>query len=94
MYGGSEDWSINEAPISAIPDAAKQEAEGTTPVFFISRTGGEGRDLGRYMGDWTDIEEDKDKHYLEPDSVELGVIRVPERQLRQRNSGGQHQQHL
>ena len=74
MYGGSEDWSINEAPISAIPDAAKQEAEGTTPVFFISRTGGEGRDLGRYMGDWTDIEEDKDKHYLEPDSVELGVI--------------------
>ena len=66
MYGGSEDWSINEAPISAIPDAAKQEAEGTTPVFFISRTGGEGRDLGRYMGDWTDIEEDKDKHYLEP----------------------------
>ena len=74
MYGGAEDWSINEAPISAIPDAAKQEAEGTIPVFFIARTGGEGRDLGRYMGDWTDIEEDKDKHYLEPDSVELGVI--------------------
>ena len=74
MYGGAEDWSINEAPISAIPDAAKREAEGTIPVFFIARTGGEGRDLGRYMGDWTDIEEDKDKHYLEPDSVELGVI--------------------
>ena len=74
MYGGAEDWSINEAPISAIPDQAKQEAEGTIPVFFIARTGGEGRDLGRYMGDWTDIEEDKDKHYLEPDSVELGVI--------------------
>ena len=74
MYGGAEDWSINEAPIDAIPDEAKQEAEGTTPVFFISRTGGEGRDLGRYMGDWTDVEEDKDKHYLEPDSVELGVI--------------------
>ena len=74
MYGGAEDWSINEAPIDAIPDEAKQEAEGTTPIFFISRTGGEGRDLGRYMGDWTDIGEDKDKHYLEPDSVELGVI--------------------
>lgn len=74
MYGGAEDWSINEAPISAIPEEAKQEAVGTTPIFFFSRTGGEGRDLGRYMGDWTDIEEDKDKHYLEPDSVELGVI--------------------
>ena len=74
MYGGAEDWSINEAPISAIPQEAKDEAVGTTPVFFIARTGGEGRDLGRYMGDWTDIEEDKDKHYLEPDSVELGVI--------------------
>lgn len=74
MYGGSEDWSINEAPISAIPDNAKSEATGTTPIFFISRTGGEGRDLGRYMGDWTDIAADKGKHYLEPDSVELGVI--------------------
>ena len=74
MYGGAEDWSINEAPISAIPDEAKTEAADTIPVFFITRTGGEGRDLGRYMGDWTDIEEDKDKHYLEPDSVELGVI--------------------
>ena len=74
MYGGAEDWSINEAPIDAIPEEAKTEAQGTTPIFFISRTGGEGRDLGRYMGDWTDIEEDKDKHYLEPDSVELGVI--------------------
>ena len=74
MYGGSEDWSINEAPISAIPDGAKSEAQGTTPVFFLARTGGEGRDLGRYMGDWTSVAEDKDKHYLEPDSVELGVI--------------------
>ena len=74
MYGMAEDWSIHEAPISAIPEEAKQEAVGTTPIFFFSRTGGEGRDLGRYMGDWTDVAEDKDKHYLEPDSVELGVI--------------------
>ena len=74
MYGGSEDWTINEAPLSAIPEAAKSEAKGTTPVFFIARTGGEGRDLGRYMGDWTSVAADKDKHYLEPDSVELGVI--------------------
>ena len=74
MYGGAEDWSIKEAPISAIPENAKSEAAGTTPVFFIARTGGEGRDLGRYMGDWTSVAEDKEKHYLEPDSVELGVI--------------------
>lgn len=74
MYGSSENWSINEAPLSAIPDAAKNEATGTTPVFFFSRTGGEGRDLGRHMGNWTQIDQDKDKHYLEPDSVELGII--------------------
>ena len=74
MYGMAEDWSINEAPIDAIPDEAKQEAEGTTPIFFISRTGGEGRDLGRYMGDSAATDADRDKHYLEPDSVELGVI--------------------
>lgn len=74
MYGMAEDWSINEAPIDAIPDEAKTEAQGTTPVFFISRTGGEGRDLGRDMGDFAATEADRDKHYLEPDSVELGVI--------------------
>lgn len=74
MYGSSENWSINEAPIGDIPDNAKTEANGTIPVFFFSRTGGEGRDLGRHMGNWTKVEQDKDKHYLEPDSVELGVI--------------------
>lgn len=94
-YGGAEDWSINESDISAISDAAKSEATGTTPIFVITRTGGEGRDLARYMGSDPNYEisggwfgatkpnswtknvkaEDKDKHYLEPDSVELGVIK-------------------
>ena len=74
MYGGAEDWTIREAPVSAIPQEAKDEAQGTTPIFFFSRTGGEGRDLGRYMGAWTDVAEDKDKHYLEPNSVELEVV--------------------
>lgn len=74
MYGGSENWSINEASIDEIPAEAKTEANGTTPIFFFSRTGGEGRDLGRYMGDWTSVDADKTKHYLEPDSIELGVI--------------------
>ena len=74
MYGGAEDWTIREAPVSAIPDSAKSEAEGTIPVFFLARTGGEGRDLGRYMGEWTNVAGDKEKHYLEPNSVELEVI--------------------
>ncbi len=73
-YGGAENWSINETKIDDIPAAAKTEAQGTTPIFIFSRTGGEGRDLGRYMGDWTSVDADKTKHYLEPDSVELGVI--------------------
>lgn len=74
MYGADEDWRINEAPLSAIPEEAKAEAAGTTPIFFLSRTGGEGRDLARSMGKWTEIGEDKSKHYLEPDSVELEVL--------------------
>ncbi len=74
MYGGAEDWTIREAPVSAIPDSAKSEAAGTIPIFFLARTGGEGRDLGRHMGEWTDVAGDKDKHYLEPNSVELEVI--------------------
>ena len=74
MYGFAEDWSIHEAPISAIPADAKSEAEGTIPVFFFARTGGEGRDLGRHMGDFAATDGDRDKHYLEPDSVELEVI--------------------
>ena len=73
-YGGAEDWSINETKIGDIPAAAKTEANGTIPIFIFSRTGGEGRDLGRYMGSWTTVEADKTKHYLEPDSIELGVI--------------------
>ena len=74
MYGGDEDWTIREAPVSEIPQDALSEAEGTIPVVFLARTGGEGRDLGRYMGKWTSIEEDKSKHYLEPNSVELELI--------------------
>lgn len=75
-YGDrGEDWSINECPISVIKKQNGLEStfDGTA-VFVISRTGGEGRDLARGMYNYTDIDEDKAKHYLEPDSVELGVI--------------------
>ena len=76
FYGGSEDWSINETPIEKLQSQSGllESTEGTTAIFVLSRTGGEGRDLGRNMSAHTSIEEDKNKHYLEPDSVELGVI--------------------
>ena len=74
-YGGSENWAINEAPLSVLnSNGVLDSANNTTAFFVLSRTGGEGRDLGRYMGKYTSVEEDKAKHYLEPDSVELGVI--------------------
>ena len=75
-FGGSEDWSINECPLSVLNDNnVTASANGTQAMFVISRTGGEGRDLARYMGAHTNIEKDKDKHYLEPDSVELEIIK-------------------
>lgn len=75
-YGDQgEDWSINECPVSVITSqSGLTETFDGTAVYVISRTGGEGRDLARGMYNFTDIEEDKAKHYLELDSVELGVI--------------------
>ena len=76
-YGhGLETWAINECPISVLQGESGllDSVKGTTPIFVMSRTGGEGRDLARGMHAHTSIEEDKNKHYLEPDSVELGVL--------------------
>ena len=76
-YGhGVESWNINECPLSVLEGepGLLDSAKGTTPIFFMSRTGGEGRDLARGMHRHTSIEEDKAKHYLEPDSVELGIL--------------------
>lgn len=76
-YGGAEDWSINECPLSEIKkdtDLIDTFSEYDTAVFVLSRTGGEGRDLARGMSNYTDIKEDKAKHYLEPDSVELKIV--------------------
>lgn len=75
-FGADTDWSINETSIDTLraQSGLLESAQGTVPIFVFSRTGGEGGDLARYMGAYTSIEEDKSKHYLEPDSVELGVI--------------------
>lgn len=77
-YGQAvEDWRINECPLSVMKaeSGLLSSMQGTTPIFVISRTGGEGRDLARGMHRYTSIEEDKNKHYLEPDSVELEIIK-------------------
>ena len=75
-YGADTDWAINETPLATLAAEAGllDSAKGTTPIFIFSRTGGEGADLARYMGNHTSVNEDKNKHYLEPDSVELGII--------------------
>lgn len=75
-YGDNENYSINECPASVIQKEAGLEDTfaGTTAMFVLSRTGGEGRDLARSMKQHTKIAEDQTKHYLEPDSVELGVL--------------------
>ncbi len=74
-FGTKEDWSLKEVPLSKLSDAGVlSSADGTTPVFIMSRTGGEGRDIGRNMANYTEIAEDKNKSYLEPDSVELELI--------------------
>ena len=80
MYGGAEDWSINECPINVITSDSSAAASIASPsendvaVYVLGRTGGEGRDLARGMSQYADSNEDKARHYLEPDSTELGVI--------------------
>lgn len=71
-----EDWRINECPLSVLEQESGllNTIKGTTPIFILSRTGGEGRDLARSMYRHTNIDIDKPKHYLEPDSVELEII--------------------
>jgi len=50
-------------------------AEGTVPVFVLKRVAGEGRDMPRSMYNHTDNPEDQTKSYLEPDSVELEILK-------------------
>ena len=75
-YGAAEDFAINECPIDVITaePGLTDTFAGTTAVFVLSRQVGEGRDMPRSMYNHTDIPEDQTKSYLEPDSVELGVL--------------------
>lgn len=75
-YGSGEDWSINECPLSELRNNnVLDSAKGTTPIFVISRSGGEGSDLARSMIKHTKIAEDQQKHYLELDSIELEILK-------------------
>jgi len=75
-FGAAEDFRLNECPIDVITGEAglTDTFADTTAVFVLSRVVGEGRDMPRSMYNHTDILEDKPKSYLEPDSVELGII--------------------
>ncbi|MDE6590085.1 MAG: fibronectin type III-like domain-contianing protein, partial [Oscillospiraceae bacterium] len=75
-YGAAEDFAINEVPIDVITgeNGLTDTFGGTTAVFVLSRVVGEGRDMPRSMYNHTDIPEDQVKSYVEPDSVELGVL--------------------
>ncbi|MEE8696491.1 MAG: glycoside hydrolase family 3 N-terminal domain-containing protein [Olsenella sp.] len=74
-YGESEDFSINECPLSVLSDAGVLDSlEGTTPVFVFKRVAGEGRDMPRSMYNHASSDEDKAKSYLEPDSTELEIL--------------------
>lgn len=76
-YGEGEDFSINECPIDVIQKESGlvDSFAGTVPVFVWNRKVGEGRDMPRSMYNHTDVAEDKVKNYVEPDSVELGVLK-------------------
>lgn len=88
-YGDSDDFSINEVPLSAIKknnDVLSSLNQSNIGVFVLSRTGGEGNDIARGMSDYVDTskdlnkglhpdaEKDKYRSYLEPDSIELEIM--------------------
>ncbi len=72
-YGQALDWSINECPLDKLTadNSLVSSFNGTTAVFVLSRTGGEGgdeaRDMKAYGGE-------AGAHYLEPDARELEII--------------------
>ena len=89
-YGDNDDFAINEVPLSLIKSDAgvvNSFKSSETGVFILSRTGGEGNDLARGMAPYVntdkdlnankhpDAQADKYKSYLQPDSVELEVMK-------------------
>ena len=75
-FGASEDFAINECPLSELEaaDGVLDSAKGTVPVFVWRRVAGEGRDMPRSMYNHADNPEDQAKSYLEPDTTELEIL--------------------
>ncbi|WP_203624558.1 glycoside hydrolase family 3 N-terminal domain-containing protein [Lacticaseibacillus sp. 866-1] len=75
-YGRSEDFSINEAPISSLKKSGVlNSVKGTVPVYVLKRQAGEGRDMARSMANYAKSNVDKDRSYLDLDSTERGVLK-------------------
>ena len=74
-FGVSEDFSINECPLSVLGDNGMLDgAQGTTPIFVLRRVAGEGRDMPRSMYNHASNPVDQAKTYLEPDTTELEIL--------------------
>ena len=75
-FGASEDFRINECPLSELQaaDGVLESAQDTVPVFVWRRVAGEGRDMPRSMYNHADNAEDQVKSYLEPDTTELEIL--------------------
>lgn len=75
-FGDAEDFAIHEVPLSVLQENTEvmDSVKNTTPVYFLKRVAGEGRDMPRSMYNHAESEEDKAKSYLEPDSTELEII--------------------
>jgi beta-glucosidase len=75
-FGASEDFSINECPLSELQaaDGVLDSTKDTVPVFVWRRVAGEGRDMPRSMYNHASDPEDQVKSYLEPDTTELEIL--------------------
>lgn len=65
-WGDSEDFSINECPLSVLQGESGllDSAKDTVPVFVLARKVGEGRDMPRSMYNHADNPEDQARSYL------------------------------
>ena len=75
-FGASEDFRINECPLSELQaaDGVLDSAQDTVSVFVWRRVAGEGRDMPRSMYNHADNPEDQVKSYIEPDTTELEIL--------------------
>ncbi|MCI8613186.1 MAG: beta-glucosidase [Clostridia bacterium] len=76
------DFTIFEIPFETVRSSASVSLpkKDTIAIYTMGRQGGESADVARYMNLWVpsnslDREEDAARHYLQPNSVELDVLK-------------------